>query len=83
MAQPMIPNLMNKADGVSSVASIVAAMRRDAQRVISAHDFVFNAYAVGNEEGAASYARALSAYYWSIGQRDHAAHLAAYGDDAR
>lgn len=76
------PDLISKVDGVYPVTQRVSAMRADASLVLSARDFVPSASSVGNSGGASTEARALSVYFWSIGQRDQAADFASYGADA-
>ena len=76
------PDLTNKTKGLYSVTLHVAAMRDDPKKVLAARHFVFDAYAVGNDGGAGAYARALSAYFWSTGNREQSELFAAYGADA-
>lgn len=76
------PDLISKVDGVYPVTLRVAAMRDDASLVLAARDFVPSASSAGNAGGASTEARALSVYFWSIGQHEQAADFASYGADA-
>lgn len=76
------PDLISKVDGVYPVTLRVAAMRDDASLVLAARDFVPSASSAGNAGGASTEARALSVYFWSIGQREQSEYYASYGADA-